>query len=103
MDIPFLSHLPSPTLMNQAYNFVVDAIFGFSFKGEPRPPFKDVIPALKELSCPVISIDVPSGKSRSIVFSFDERYLMQEEVFLFIFMTKNLHISIIFKEIYYIP
>ncbi len=62
MDIPFLNHLPAPQLIDQAYNFVVDALFGFSFKGELRPPFKDVIPTLKELSTPIISIDVPSGK-----------------------------------------
>ncbi|XP_072020975.1 NAD(P)H-hydrate epimerase-like isoform X2 [Amphiura filiformis] len=61
MDIPFLNHLPSPQLIDQAYSFVVDAIFGFSFKGELRPPFKEVIPTLKELSIPICSIDVPSG------------------------------------------
>jgi len=40
---------------------VVDAIFGFSFKGNARPPFGDVLSALKEVKIPICSIDVPSG------------------------------------------
>lgn len=63
MDIPFLNHLPTPQLIDQAYNFIVDALFGFSFKGDLRPPFKEVIPILKELTIPICSIDVPSGRS----------------------------------------
>ena len=71
MDIPFLNHLPTPQLIDQAYSFIVDAIFGFSFKGDLRPPFKEVIPILKELSIPICSIDVPSGRwiSRGVLKS----------------------------------
>lgn len=51
-----------------AYDLVLDAMFGFGFKGDPRPPF-DVI--LKDLSkggaTPVVSIDVPSGWSVSVM------------------------------------
>ncbi|XP_077993950.1 NAD(P)H-hydrate epimerase-like [Glandiceps talaboti] len=61
MDIPFLSYLPNAQLINESYNFVVDALFGFSFKGDVRPPFGDVLKTLKEISVPLCSIDIPSG------------------------------------------
>lgn len=43
------------------YNLFVDAIFGFSFKGEPREPFIDVLDKLKQIKTPICSIDIPSG------------------------------------------
>lgn len=47
------------------FDAVVDAIFGFSFKGEAREPFKsciaDMIYAQSELKSKIISVDVPSG------------------------------------------
>ncbi|XP_071950398.1 NAD(P)H-hydrate epimerase-like [Antedon mediterranea] len=61
MDIPFVSSLPQSDDMNKTYMFIVDAIFGFSFKGEVRAPFKDVLDTLKTVTIPICSIDVPSG------------------------------------------
>ncbi|KAL0440831.1 UNVERIFIED_CONTAM: Pyridoxine/pyridoxamine 5'-phosphate oxidase 1, chloroplastic [Sesamum radiatum] len=52
------------------FDIVVDAIFGFSFQGNPRPPFDDLIMSMASLSAhypehqksPVIvSVDIPSG------------------------------------------
>ena len=43
------------------YDFIVDALFGFSFKGEIRQPFKTIIDAMKEYENKIISIDIPSG------------------------------------------
>lgn len=50
---------------------VLDAIFGFSFKGEPRDPFKEPLEILKNESRmefearrkipPILSVDIPSG------------------------------------------
>lgn len=40
---------------------VVDAIFGFSFKGTARPPFDDALNILRQLKKPVVSVDIPSG------------------------------------------
>ncbi|KAG0224956.1 NAD(P)H-hydrate epimerase [Actinomortierella wolfii] len=40
---------------------VVDAIFGFSFTGEVRPPFGQVIEALKKTKLPIVSVDIPSA------------------------------------------
>lgn len=39
----------------------MDAIFGFSFKGEPRAPFDTVIEALKKTDKPIVSLDIPSA------------------------------------------
>jgi len=48
-----------------AYNVILDGIFGFSFSGQVREPFKSLIAtvntseALKHV--PLVSIDIPSG------------------------------------------
>ncbi|KAI0237600.1 NAD(P)H-hydrate epimerase [Lamellibrachia satsuma] len=63
MDIPFLSYLPSESkLITDSFNFVIDALFGFSFKGPARPEFAIIIQQLCNCSLPIASIDVPSGK-----------------------------------------
>lgn len=62
MDIPFLDEMPSePTLIDELYELVVDAIFGFSFKGEVREPFRSILSVLNGLTVPIASIDIPSG------------------------------------------
>ncbi|CRH01328.1 pyridoxal 5'-phosphate synthase, putative [Plasmodium relictum] len=43
------------------YDLIIDSIFGFSFKGEPRKPFDDLIQMINNSKKPVVSIDVPSG------------------------------------------
>jgi len=40
---------------------VVDAVFGFSFSGEVREPFPDVVDAMRKCNVPVLSIDAPSS------------------------------------------
>ena len=48
-------------------DIVIDAMFGFSFKGQPRPPFDSLISALvetktKSKSLPkIVAVDIPSG------------------------------------------
>ena len=51
-----------------SYDIVVDAMFGFSFSGEIREPFKTIIYDLKEIkekrtsNIPlIVSVDTPSG------------------------------------------
>ena len=66
MDIPFLDDIPKPSQIDSDYKFTVDAIFGFSFKGNARPPFADVLLALKEVTIPVCSVDIPSGEIKQI-------------------------------------
>jgi NAD(P)H-hydrate epimerase len=47
------------------FDAIVDAIFGFSFKGAPREPFatalSQMMEAQQEQGVPVVSVDVPSG------------------------------------------
>lgn len=40
---------------------VVDAIFGFSFSGDIRPPFDTIINRINESRKPVVAVDIPSG------------------------------------------
>ncbi|KAL4071469.1 YjeF N-terminal domain-containing protein [Scleroderma yunnanense] len=40
---------------------ILDAIFGFSFKGPVRPPFDEVIKLIQASDKPIVSIDIPSG------------------------------------------
>ncbi len=40
---------------------IIDAIFGFSFKGRIRENYEKLFNFLKLTNIPIISIDVPSG------------------------------------------
>jgi NAD(P)H-hydrate epimerase len=40
---------------------IMDAIFGFSFKGPIRSPFDNVLTLLTESGLPIVSVDIPSG------------------------------------------
>lgn len=61
MDIPFLTEMPEAMVVDEAYNLVIDAIFGFSFKGAVREPFGSILDVLKKTTVPIVSIDIPSG------------------------------------------
>ncbi|XP_048850045.1 NAD(P)H-hydrate epimerase [Brienomyrus brachyistius] len=62
MDIPFLSEMPSEAeVIDEAYNLVVDAIFGFSFQGAVREPFSSILATLRKITVPIASVDIPSG------------------------------------------
>lgn len=50
-------------MIDEAYNLVIDAIFGFSFKGAVREPFGSILNVLKKTTVPIASIDIPSGQS----------------------------------------
>lgn len=54
--------MPSTQYINENYNFVVDAIFGFSFKGDVRQPYDAIIDIVKTISIPLASVDIPSGE-----------------------------------------
>ncbi|KAG9315867.1 YjeF N-terminal domain-containing protein, partial [Chiua virens] len=40
---------------------ILDAIFGFSFKGPVRAPFDEVLPLISSSRKPIVSVDIPSG------------------------------------------
>ncbi|XP_078288031.1 NAD(P)H-hydrate epimerase-like [Rhinoraja longicauda] len=61
MDISFLTEFPTePLFIDEMYNLVVDAIFGFSFKGTVRPPFDSILSTLEIVIIPIASVDIPS-------------------------------------------
>lgn len=63
MNIPFLMNIPNDAkLIDQHYSLIVDALFGFSFSGEVRAPFGDILDKLTQVKIPICSIDIPSGK-----------------------------------------
>jgi NAD(P)H-hydrate epimerase len=70
LAVPFLSSEELPTELASNFDIVVDAMFGFSFHGTPRPPFDALIRRLavpsgftrENCGLPVIvSVDIPSG------------------------------------------
>ncbi|XP_070586364.1 NAD(P)H-hydrate epimerase [Erythrolamprus reginae] len=62
MEIPFLEEFPrEAALIDKCYGLVVDAIFGFSFKGTVREPFGAILRTLEKVITPMVSIDIPSG------------------------------------------
>ncbi|KAI6247620.1 hypothetical protein HI914_04481 [Erysiphe necator] len=58
LDVPFTNDFVSAT---ESTDYIIDAIFGFSFSGEIREPFRGVIAALEKTKLPVLSVDVPSS------------------------------------------
>lgn len=57
LEIPVINFTPDFS----GFDLIVDGIFGFSFKGEIRPPFDRIIEGIKLSTKPVVSIDIPSG------------------------------------------
>lgn len=55
--------IPQAAVIDEAYNLVIDAIFGFSFKGAVREPFGSILEVLNKTTVPIASIDIPSGQS----------------------------------------
>jgi NAD(P)H-hydrate epimerase len=51
------------------YDLIIDCMFGFSFKGDVRPPFDEIIKVniiliekkLNETKVKIVSVDIPSG------------------------------------------
>jgi hydroxyethylthiazole kinase-like uncharacterized protein yjeF len=64
LSLPFLSvdDLPTSSLAS-SFDVVLDAMFGFSFTGVPRPPFDKLLALVAEHSegCLVAAVDIPSG------------------------------------------
>ena len=54
--------MPTAAEIDSQYAAVVDAIFGFSFKGGVRAPFDTILTTLREIKTPIASVDIPSGE-----------------------------------------
>jgi NAD(P)H-hydrate epimerase len=54
--------LPAPDTIDLTATVIVDAIFGYSFSGEIREPYRTVIDELNRLKgAHIVSVDIPSG------------------------------------------
>ncbi|KAF7303794.1 NAD(P)H-hydrate epimerase [Mycena indigotica] len=58
LDIPTLDDLPAAL---KTSDVILDAIFGFSFKGPIRAPFDTALPLISSSGLPIVSVDIPSG------------------------------------------
>ncbi|KAL5231289.1 hypothetical protein ABZP36_030065 [Zizania latifolia] len=69
LAIPFVPVEDLPGNLSEEFDIIIDAMFGFSFHGTPRPPFDDLIHRLVWLSVignsakrpAIVSVDIPSG------------------------------------------
>ncbi|KAK2463776.1 hypothetical protein APHAL10511_004214 [Amanita phalloides] len=64
MKIPTLPPSGESSSLSEALrssDVVLDAIFGFSFKGPVRPPFDDALRLISASKLPIVSVDIPSG------------------------------------------
>jgi NAD(P)H-hydrate epimerase len=64
MKIPTLRPSADTDALKRAISssdVILDAIFGFSFKGPIRAPFDAALPLLAESKLPIVSVDIPSG------------------------------------------
>lgn len=62
MNLPFLESVSTdPKDLDSTYDLIIDAIFGFSFRGPVRGPFAPVLETLKKTEIPILSVDIPSG------------------------------------------
>lgn len=61
MGLSFIHELPDVPGLNENYDLIIDALFGFSFAPPVRPAFEAAMSRLSATQTPVASIDVPSG------------------------------------------
>lgn len=62
LNIPIFSEFPSQEILADTI-LVIDALFGFSFKGPLREPYGSMIQWMQSMqhTLPILSVDVPSG------------------------------------------
>ncbi|OQO05488.1 NAD(P)H-hydrate epimerase [Cryoendolithus antarcticus] len=58
LKVPFVTDF---TAAAKEADYILDAIFGFSFSGEVREPFPSVIATLASMKVPVLAVDAPSS------------------------------------------
>lgn len=58
LSVPFITNFDEAL---KETDFLVDAIFGFSFGGPLRDPFGSIVSKIESASVPVLSVDAPSS------------------------------------------
>jgi NAD(P)H-hydrate epimerase len=62
--IPILTEMPDNWIASGKYTAVMDALFGFSFSGTPRPPFDTILDQVQgagEKGILTVAVDIASG------------------------------------------
>ncbi|CAO3675580.1 unnamed protein product [Rhizopus microsporus] len=59
LELPIYKEF-QPDLLDQA-DVILDALFGFSFNGDVRDPYKEVVKQFGSTKTPIVSVDIPSG------------------------------------------
>ena len=70
IGLSFVESVPSAEEISRNYDVIVDALFGFSFQGPPRGEFATVISNIVDSHVPVLSVDVPSGRTQLLILCF---------------------------------
>ncbi len=52
---------PKSQIPNSKFDLIIDGIFGFSLKDDPRSPYDEIINKINHSGIPILSVDVPSG------------------------------------------
>lgn len=60
-SLPYNASMDTLRSTLSSSDVILDAIFGFSFKGPVRAPFNEVLPFLSSARKPIVSVDIPSG------------------------------------------
>eukprot|EP01054_Gregarina_sp_Poly1_P004416 Gregarina_sp_Poly_1__4415@NODE_2381_length_2204_cov_39_811886_g857_i1_p2_GENE_NODE_2381_length_2204_cov_39_811886_g857_i1NODE_2381_length_2204_cov_39_811886_g857_i1_p2_ORF_typecomplete_len192_score17_54YjeF_N/PF03853_15/1e39_NODE_2381_length_2204_cov_39_811886_g857_i135577 len=60
-NVEIIKDLPKDRSTLGKYDSIVDALFGFGFKGEPREPYAAFLKLLAENCCKTFAVDIPSG------------------------------------------
>eukprot|EP01055_Gregarina_sp_Pseudo9_P002392 Gregarina_sp_Pseudo_9__2391@NODE_2694_length_909_cov_10_587356_g2469_i0_p1_GENE_NODE_2694_length_909_cov_10_587356_g2469_i0NODE_2694_length_909_cov_10_587356_g2469_i0_p1_ORF_typecomplete_len237_score22_77YjeF_N/PF03853_15/7_3e45NAD_binding_7/PF13241_6/0_084_NODE_2694_length_909_cov_10_587356_g2469_i0128838 len=60
-NVEIIRNLPKDKLTLDKYDSIVDALFGFGFKGDPREPYASFLKLLAENPYKTFAVDVPSG------------------------------------------
>jgi len=60
MGLPAAPTSPEAISQSKA-DLIIDAIFGTGLQQAPRPPFGQIVTAIKKLGWPVLAVDLPSG------------------------------------------
>ena len=61
VGVPLLDAVPATETLRELHDVILDAVFGFSFNGDVRPPFGDALAAMRSSRLPIVSVDIPSG------------------------------------------
>lgn len=61
LDVAILAETPTVAEITAGNDVLIDAVFGFSFAGDVRPPFDQALEAMRGATRPILSVDVPSG------------------------------------------